>query len=231
MRFSYLAVWLVFGQACYNIDRPPQEFKLARESIDLGTVSYLDETFPSGEFSLLNSGGIELLVTPVGFEGSGSAYLEIPTGLDYTPVGLEESMTFLVSLQTNFTSWDQGTYAPELLLEVASMWDDPKEWGEDVDWQSEEVRTTVSFTLNCDLDGDSFEAEDCGGEDCDDNDPATYPGAEEIEDSVDNDCDGYADSGSIQSQHHFTASNLHPSTTRTSGNSAMKHGVANLIRL
>lgn len=41
-----------------------------------------------------------------------------------------------------------------------------------------------------DVDEDGYEDEVCGGLDCDDSDPLTYPGAEEICDREDNDCNG-----------------------------------------
>jgi hypothetical protein len=49
---------------------------------------------------------------------------------------------------------------------------------------------------SCDADGDGFLSDDpgCGGDDCDDLDPDTYPGAvEECFGDGDNDCDGFAD--------------------------------------
>ena len=42
----------------------------------------------------------------------------------------------------------------------------------------------------CDADHDGYDNEFCGGYDCDDFDPATYPGAPEICDEKDNNCDG-----------------------------------------
>ena len=42
----------------------------------------------------------------------------------------------------------------------------------------------------CDVDGDGHPAEACGGTDCDDEDPDTYLGAPELDDGVDNDCNG-----------------------------------------
>ncbi len=41
-----------------------------------------------------------------------------------------------------------------------------------------------------DADGDGFTDEDCGGYDCDDGDTAVFPGADEICDGKDTDCDG-----------------------------------------
>jgi len=47
----------------------------------------------------------------------------------------------------------------------------------------------------CDADGDGHIDWVCGGTDCNDRDPAIYPGAPELCDGLDNDCDGVADEG------------------------------------
>ena len=54
----------------------------------------------------------------------------------------------------------------------------------------------LGVTCCLDNDGDGFGDEACGGPDCDDTDPAVYPGAEEIcDDGIDNNCDGVTDDG------------------------------------
>ncbi len=46
-----------------------------------------------------------------------------------------------------------------------------------------------------DLDNDGYTDWTCGGLDCDDSDPTVYPGATEVCDGKDNNCDGYVDEG------------------------------------
>ena len=52
----------------------------------------------------------------------------------------------------------------------------------------------LANTVN-DFDGDGYAAETAGGDDCDDADPLTYPGAEEVCDGDDNNCDGVVPGG------------------------------------
>jgi hypothetical protein len=48
-----------------------------------------------------------------------------------------------------------------------------------------------------DADSDGHYAESCGGDDCDDNAAATHPGAEEICNDIDDDCNGTIDDGDV----------------------------------
>ncbi len=59
------------------------------------------------------------------------------------------------------------------------------------DVQDSEVEDTqIEEELVPDADGDGFDSIEMGGEDCDDEDASVYPGAEEICDDIDQDCDG-----------------------------------------
>ena len=52
--------------------------------------------------------------------------------------------------------------------------------------------SSAGLTLERDSDGDGFSQADG---DCDDDDPSSYPGAEEICDELDNNCNGLIDEG------------------------------------
>lgn len=64
---------------------------------------------------------------------------------------------------------------------------------------SETWLDSFSFTTECDKDVDSYMDVECGGDDCDDEDPEVNPGTPEMnsagncDDGKDNDCDGFSD--------------------------------------
>lgn len=62
----------------------------------------------------------------------------------------------------------------------------------------------VPNNLCCDRDRDGYSIPICGGSDCNDNNPAINPGATEVCDDVDNDCDGQVDEGFDQDGDGYT---------------------------
>jgi hypothetical protein len=160
---------LLLLASCAKEDRPAVSYELARDTVDLGSASYSDPS-PIGEVSLLNSGGITLVVTPQGYSGEGAEHLLMPTGLDYSSVATEASLTFEVTLDGLPLGWDNGAYAPDLTIEIGSFWDDPSSWGEEPQWETESLVIPITFSLACDVDGDGLEAAECGGDDADDAD-------------------------------------------------------------
>ena len=65
----------------------------------------------------------------------------------------------------------------------------------------------VEFVVvEADADGDGYVTELLGGDDCDDGDEAVNPGADEICNGIDDDCDGDADSDAIDMQTIYTDS-------------------------
>ncbi len=58
------------------------------------------------------------------------------------------------------------------------------------DVQDSDVEDTQVEEVNPDVDGDGFDSIEAGGEDCNDEDASVYPGAEEVCDEIDQDCDG-----------------------------------------
>jgi hypothetical protein len=59
--------------------------------------------------------------------------------------------------------------------------------------------TSVCMYATLDKDGDGHPPVVCGGDDCDDSDPNVYPGAPEVCDGKDNDCNGSIDEGASAS--------------------------------
>src|SRR5690606_417285 len=65
-------------------------------------------------------------------------------------------------------------------------------------WDGQSIDVPVGGRADPDQDGDGFDAEEAGGEDCDDADPGVHPGAPEVRDLADQDCDGLVDEGLIR---------------------------------
>ncbi len=151
------------------------DLELSSGAIDFGEVP-LGET-ASAELTLGNAGDAPLVYTvSVTAEVGGEFLVEGVTFLDGT---LDPAATVL--LQVSFTPMDEGDATAVLVIDSNDL-------------LKPQVTVPLSGTgtplLTGDLDQDGFSTDDG---DCDDEDPAVYPGAPEVCDGKDNDCDQEVD--------------------------------------
>lgn len=131
----------------------------------------------------------------------GANFLELRSMSSITEIPIRESRTmevrFAPPLNEDRTRWATGEYTAELTFTIAGIGL--------VDATTLEVdrrtRTLVdevvpiTFSINCDLDGDGYDAPACSGRDCNDSLKAVSPDATEVCDGADNNCAGGIDEG------------------------------------
>ncbi len=188
-------------------------------SLDLSPLAYSDSGAEWHNVSILNQTWYNLDVKdvelrdvspdvaatlPEGTQAGGAAFLEVQ-GVPAGTVGLVLAPRQSVSLQVRVASatqvprelWTHSKYVALLHFQVggSGVVDSVTNTTDINKYRSITKEIQLSFELNCDIDGDGAEAEDCGGADCDDHRAAVGPDVDEACDGFDNNCSGLTDEG------------------------------------
>ena len=162
-------------------------------SVDMGRIdtTRVDPTLTG--LVLSNAGVLPAKLVGVEFSGEGSEWLDaralsdrqLPPGhvlelelrLGNLPEGVETGWyEVLATVEFDVSDRAGGGCAPSVVpVDSRSVF---------------EVPITFTVVSACDADGDGYISLQCGGDDCDDEDGAVYPGAEERCNGLDEDCDG-----------------------------------------
>lgn len=160
-------------------------------------------------FHFQNQGSADIFITHDGF-----TYLDgAPEILDLTllpDTRLKPSETLLleVTYTDDAARWIHGVHTATLEFTVGQFDEnapavvrvDIRREEKPDSWHQEAVQLTVVYELDCDIDDDAYPAVACvagGGLDCDDYAPVIQPGAAEVCDGRDNDCNGDVDGDAI----------------------------------
>lgn len=197
-----LAATLV--SACGGDDNEPRpiselDLEIPDRQLDLGEFTYKDTVIPP-QSVLFSNNDTEALYVIFGLynaEGEGASLLSS----SFTPMSVvlpDQSRPIPIQLDKRTWRWKTGDYTVQIPLEVSYFFvpstgifsiEQPLQRIKDV--TSGDASIEVSFSLNCDLDGDGFDAIECGGMDCNDGNANIAPDAEEdCFTSFDDDCDG-----------------------------------------
>jgi hypothetical protein len=134
--------------------------------------------------------------------GEGAAFLELRAIEAITTLPIRDSRSMEVRFAPpngDRTRWTTGEYEAELKFQVGGSGV--------IDVETQEVdpnaylrsfeSVPIRFSINCDLDGDGFDAIDCNGRDCNDAYRMINPGMPEECDGIDNNCSDGTDEGCL----------------------------------
>ncbi len=207
--------------ACTGVDTTTEAFVITSGS---ATLDVPEGAAPEGVDInvMLNDPGVPL---PNGYEGTGNIYAFTPHGTQFSePVTItlaynaplvEAELAVLQLDDENDDTWaavadvtwteDRCTfttrsfsfYGPAVLTGTDTGDTQTTDTG---DTQTSDTDTDTdtggTASLN-DQDKDGYDSAKFGGSDCDDSDATVYPGASEICDGKDNDCNGLVDEGAV----------------------------------
>ena len=194
-----LGATLVAGCSVDGLPSEPGQLLVDPATADLGPVDLAGER-PTQRVTLANPGDLPTRVESVTIEGVDSSWLTVNTEW---PVTVEGGQIDLADVGLVLPP-DAPTETQTATLTFRGL----AATGEPGDpaWQPVERSMRISFSVRgtCDADEDGFFAVSCGGLDCDDTDPLRNPGAEEVCNGRDDDCNGTVDDAVDADEDGFT---------------------------
>jgi hypothetical protein len=162
--------------------------------LDLGTISYLAPDEGKATIEVENVGASVLYISTSEPSGEGFDLVDVDL-VPFTDLTPGQRWPIDVRVTPRVWRWGTGTYAPTLALEARFFFsgqspDEPERpSSQEPPTPSVAVfEVAVSFTLDCDDDDDGHDATACAGDDCDDRLPGIHPGADEVCNGQDDDC-------------------------------------------
>ena len=164
--------------------------QLDAAQLDLGQVSYGDAP-PSATLEIVQDSGGAVTVHGFEVEGRGANLFTLTGAPEQgAEIGDGRALTLVVGVVDDLEQWSTGFYQPVLVL---SACDTAKNGTTCPEHAVQSVEVPLYLSVRCDLDADGFDHLVCGGTDCADDDASISPGAEDICNGYDDDCDGELD--------------------------------------
>ncbi|MCO4743432.1 MAG: hypothetical protein KC912_01500 [Proteobacteria bacterium] len=165
-------------------------------TVDLGSLP-VDSGVFTFEIVIANTGTGDGEITGLELAGDDLTFVSLEPAVSL-PVAVPASEVVRVPVTlTDLGSLPDGWFEQALSLEVAmeSTWNSSGGCSGGAAADDDQLSIPITFAVpdGCDADDDGFRSLLCGGDDCDDTLATVYPGADEVCDYEDNDCDGTVD--------------------------------------
>ncbi|HMV65905.1 MAG TPA: putative metal-binding motif-containing protein [Myxococcota bacterium] len=213
-------VWAVLATVGCVSDSPDPAFEIRPEELHLAPVAWIDTSTDWSDVSILNTTYFSLEITSAqivattqdDIEGGGDTpdvIDSIASAADFLELGALVTEARQIPIRASTTvsvrvtppdpavlvTWSEASFQATLRLTIGGTGKiDPTTGEADIDgWKESTVEIPIFMETRCDLDGDQYEARECGGSDCDDFLQLVNIEAVEDCDGFDNNCNGVAD--------------------------------------